>query len=125
MCEEFACVTCSVSLLILFVGLFLPAVVRPILHSLEASKQVKAPPSYILCVCKFSSFVFMFPSSVFLLLCVVHNTYLNAFDFPRFASYSCDFTCSFMCLCKFICFPSCTITFYCFQNQGLGIKLTC
>ncbi|KAF2564747.1 hypothetical protein F2Q70_00016308 [Brassica cretica] len=46
----FACVTCSVSLLILFVGLFLPAVVRPILHSLEASKQVKAPPSYILCV---------------------------------------------------------------------------
>ncbi|KAF3561783.1 hypothetical protein DY000_02014624, partial [Brassica cretica] len=45
----FACVTCSVSLLILFVGLFLPAVVRPILHSLEASKQVKAPP-YIFCV---------------------------------------------------------------------------
>ncbi|KAG2282943.1 hypothetical protein Bca52824_054163 [Brassica carinata] len=31
-------------------GFFLPAVVRPILHSLEASKQVKAPPSYILCV---------------------------------------------------------------------------
>lgn len=27
-----------------FVGLFLPAVVRPILDSLEASKQVKAPP---------------------------------------------------------------------------------
>lgn len=26
------------------VGLFLPAVVRPILDSLEASKQVKAPP---------------------------------------------------------------------------------
>ncbi|KAL0684757.1 hypothetical protein Bca4012_051605 [Brassica carinata] len=48
--KEFACVTCYVSLLILFVGFFLPAVVRPILHSLEASKQVKAPPSYILCV---------------------------------------------------------------------------
>ena len=28
----------------LLVGLFLPAVVRPILDSLEASKQVKAPP---------------------------------------------------------------------------------
>lgn len=33
------------SLLLLYlVGLFLPAVVRPILDSLEASKQVKAPP---------------------------------------------------------------------------------
>ncbi|KAF3514444.1 hypothetical protein F2Q69_00008286, partial [Brassica cretica] len=56
----FACVTCSVSLLILFVGLFLPAVVRPILHSLEASKQVKAPPSYILC----DSFCLLFVSVI-------------------------------------------------------------
>ncbi|CAH2057727.1 unnamed protein product, partial [Thlaspi arvense] len=34
----------AASCLIGGVGLFLPAVVRPILDSLEASKQVKAPP---------------------------------------------------------------------------------
>jgi len=32
------------------VGLFLPAVVRPILDSLEASKQVKAPPLTDVCI---------------------------------------------------------------------------